>query len=96
MNYRKTLLAASIITSLCVSATAFAQDTTQGTPAPAAQTQSTTTQTTQTTTTQTVQQTNAANAKNATNLVGITVTGIRASLQASLETTTAGRSFAVD
>src|ERR1700723_1058845 len=85
MNYRKTLLAASIITSLCVSATVFAQDTTQGTPAPAAQTQSTTTQTT-TTTTQTVQQTNEANAKNATNLVGITVTGIRASLQASLET----------
>jgi iron complex outermembrane recepter protein len=84
MNYRKTLLAASIITSLCVSATVFAQDTTQGTPAPAAQTQSTTTQTT--TTTQTVQQTNEANAKNATNLVGITVTGIRASLQASLET----------
>ncbi len=83
MNYRKTLLAASIITSLCVSATAFAQDTTQGTPAPAAQTQSTTTTTT---TTQTVQQTNEANAKNATNLVGITVTGIRASLQASLDT----------
>ena len=84
MNYRKTLLAASIITSLCVSATAFAQDTTaQGTPAPVAQTtQSTTT----TTTTQTVQQTNAANAKNATTLVGITVTGIRASLQASLDT----------
>ncbi|MFZ0870717.1 MAG: TonB-dependent receptor [Rhodanobacter sp.] len=85
MNYRKTLLAASIITSLCVSATAFAQDTTQAAPAPAAQTQSTTTTTT-TTTGQTVQQTNAANAKNATNLVGITVTGIRASLQASLET----------
>jgi iron complex outermembrane receptor protein len=41
--------------------------------------------TTTTTTTQTVQQTNA-NAKNATNLVGITVTGIRASLQASLDT----------
>jgi iron complex outermembrane receptor protein len=83
MNYRKTLLAASIITSLCVSATAFAQDNTQGTPTPAAQTQSTTTQTT---TTQTIQQTNAANAKNVTNLVGVTVTGIRASLQASLDT----------
>ena len=85
MNYRKTLLAASIITSLCVSVTAFAQDNTQGTPAPATQTQSTTTTTT-TTTGQTVQQANAASTKNAVNLVGVTVTGIRASLQASLET----------
>jgi len=31
MNYRKTLLAASIITSLCVSGAVFAQDTTQST-----------------------------------------------------------------
>lgn len=33
MNYRKTLLAASIITSLCVSGVAFAQDATQSTDA---------------------------------------------------------------
>jgi iron complex outermembrane receptor protein len=83
MNYRKTLLAASIITSLCVSATAFAQDSTQTSTT---QTQSTTTQTTTGQPPATVQQANADKTKNAVNLAVVTVTGIRASLQASLDT----------
>jgi len=89
MNYRKTLLAASIITSLCVSAAAFAAD---GTPAntPAAATATTSVQDTSaqpgTNAPANTEQAKEASAKKVTNLVGVTVTGIRASLQASMNT----------
>ena len=73
MNYRKSLLAASIIASLCVSGAVVAQDSTQSTP---------------TTTNQTTPANPQAAAKptSAVNLSAVTVTGIRASLQASLDT----------
>lgn len=84
MNYRKTLLAASIITSLCMSAAAFAADGTStpalGTPAQDTSTQSTTTPPTD------AQKAKDAQAKPVTNLTSVTVTGIRASLQASMNT----------
>ena len=84
MNYRKTLLAASIITSLCMSAAAFAAD---GAPTPSAPAQDTSSQSTTTTPAPAAtQETRDANSKKVTNLVGVTVTGIRASLQASINT----------
>lgn len=70
MSHRKKLLAVSIVAGLCLSGNAFAQDSTQNTS---------TTQNNQT-----KQQT--ANPNQATELQGVTVTGIRASLQQSLET----------
>jgi iron complex outermembrane receptor protein len=80
MSHRKTLLAASIFAGLCFAGTLYAQDTTQ-----------TTTTTTATgvgalTGTQDTAQSNGASAKNAKQLQTVTVTGIRASLQASLDT----------
>ena len=92
MNYRKSLLAASIITSLCMSAAAFAAD---GTPAANAAAASAPTSaaatapvqdTSGTTAPATTEQAKEAQAKKVTNLVGVTVTGIRASLQASMDT----------
>ncbi|TBR36127.1 MULTISPECIES: TonB-dependent receptor [Dyella] len=73
MSHRKKLLAISIVASLCISGAAFAQDSTQTTQ----------------------QQGNQKPAKNpnqaggdkqTTDLQGVTVTGIRASLQQSLDT----------
>lgn len=73
MSHRKTLLAASIIAGLCcLSGALHAQDTTQ----------QTTTQTSQTT----EQQTEQARKANVKQLATVTVTGIRASLQASMDT----------
>ncbi|HTM28323.1 MAG TPA: TonB-dependent receptor, partial [Rhodanobacter sp.] len=69
MNYRKTLLAASIVTGLCMGSTAMAQD-------------STTTSTDQTTTTTAAQR--RAEEKRATQLGTVTVTGIRNSQAESL------------
>ena len=91
MNYRKTLLAASIITSLCMSAAAFAADGTSS-AANAAATNAPTSasapvqDTSGTTAPATTEQAKEAAAKKVTNLVGVTVTGIRASLQASMDT----------
>ena len=82
MNYRKTLLAASIITSLCMSAAAFAAD---GAPASSAPPQDTSGQSS-TTAPAATQEARDANSKKVTNLVGVTVTGIRASQQASINT----------
>ncbi|MEW9571697.1 TonB-dependent receptor [Rhodanobacter sp. Si-c] len=73
MNHRKTLLAASIVAGLCLSVGAYAQDSN--------------TQTSGTTpTTGTTNSDNKPNAKNAKELATVTVVGIRASLQASLDT----------
>jgi iron complex outermembrane receptor protein len=73
MSHRKTLLAASIIASLCLSGAVFAQDSTQDTNTAVAKTKA---------------QVDAekANAAQAQTLETVTVTGIRASLQASLDT----------
>ncbi len=68
MNYRKTLLAASIITSLCMTGALYAQDNGQDG------------------TSQTQQNETKANAKNAKTLSTVTVIGIRASQQLSLDT----------
>ena len=73
MNYRKTLLAASIITGLCVGTTVFAQD-----GAPTANEQSTTA------TTQATAAQRQAEEKNATRLGTVMVTGIRGSQAESL------------
>ncbi|GLQ47337.1 TonB-dependent receptor [Dyella lipolytica] len=70
MSHRKTMLAASIIASLCLSSALHAQDATQTTPA------NTVNQTTE-------QQAEKANAKQ---LGTVTVVGIRASLQQSMDT----------
>ena len=70
MNYRKTLLSASIISSLCLSGAVFAQNSVQASDAATQQTAS--------------ERAKAAQQKDATNLVGVTVVGIRASLQKSL------------
>ena len=70
MSHRKTLLAASIIASICLSGALHAQDTTQTPPG------NTANQTTE-------QQAEKANAKQ---LATVTVTGIRASLQKSMDT----------
>ncbi|MGN6328276.1 MAG: TonB-dependent receptor [Rhodanobacter sp.] len=72
MNYRKTLLAASIITGLCLSGAVFAQDSAQSADSSTTQTAG--------------QRARAAQEKDATQLVGVTVVGIRASLQKSLDT----------
>src|SRR5580698_10939940 len=71
MSHRKTLLAASIIAGLCLVGSIHAQDATK-TSGPAAQSQSS-------------DQTTADQAK-AKQLETVTVTGIRASLQASMDT----------
>ena len=73
MNYRKTLLAASIITGLCVGTTVFAQDS-----APTPNDQSTTA------TTQSTAAQRQAEEKNATRLGTVMVTGIRGSQAESL------------
>ncbi|MGC1547744.1 MAG: TonB-dependent receptor plug domain-containing protein, partial [Rhodanobacter sp.] len=73
MSHRKTLLAASIVAGLCLSVAVNAQDSTQ----------TTTTGTKSTTTGQTEQQAEEAKAKK---LATVTVVGIRASLQASMDT----------
>ena len=70
MNYRKTLLAASIISSLCLSGVLYAQDSTQTSSA-----------TTTTTTSNT-----KPDKTNVKELPTVVVVGIRASLQASLDT----------
>ena len=85
MNYRKTLLAASIMTSLCMSAAAFAADGTLA-PAQGTQVQGTSTPSSTTTAPAQTQEARDAQAKKVTNMVGVTVTGIRASLQASMNT----------
>jgi iron complex outermembrane recepter protein len=78
MSHRKTLLAASIFAGLCLSGALHAQDTTQ------------TTTTSQgvgaLTRTQDTAQNSGTSKANAKQLATITVTGIRASLQASLDT----------
>ncbi|MBT2116542.1 TonB-dependent receptor [Dyella sp. LX-66] len=74
MSHRRTMLAASIIASLCMAGAIHAQDATtqsQTTPNPNAQGQSSQSQ---------------ADQKKAVDLQGVTVTGIRASLQQSLDT----------
>src|SRR5215469_9766371 len=76
MSHRKTLLAASIFAGLCLSGALHAQDQTQ------TQTQATTTSNGQTT----EQQAERASQANAKTLSTVTVTGIRASLQASMDT----------
>jgi iron complex outermembrane recepter protein len=78
MSHRKTLLAASIFAGLCFAGTLYAQDTTQ-----------TTTDNTGVgalTRSQDTAQNSGASAANAKQLSTVTVTGIRASLQASLDT----------
>nr|WP_266156288.1 TonB-dependent receptor [Dyella silvatica] len=75
MSFHRTLLAASIVAGLCMSATAWAQDSAQGSTAQDA---------TQPAKAKTAAQ-KAEEAK-ATQLQGITVTGIRASLEKSLDT----------
>ena len=72
MNYRKTLLAASIITSLVASSAIYAQDSTQASTQP-----SSTTATAPTT---------KPDKSNVKELPTVVVVGIRASLQASLDT----------
>jgi hypothetical protein len=81
MNYRKSLLAASIIASLCLPAAAFATDGTSTSSAPApvsvtAPVQDTSGQT-GTSAPANTEQAKEADAKKVTNLVGVTVTGIR-------------------
>ncbi len=73
MSHRKTLLAVSIITGLCLAGSLHAQDATKQSGPAAAPAQSTD------------QQTTADQAK-AKQLATVTVTGIRASLQASMDT----------
>ncbi|HTC28522.1 TonB-dependent receptor [Dyella sp.] len=72
MSHRKTLLAASIFAGLCFAGTLYAQDATQTTSAPAVPASQ-----------QTEQQAEKANAKQ---LSTVTVVGIRASLQQSMDT----------
>ena len=82
MSQRKNLLTASIIAGLCcLSGALHAQDTSQQTTTQTSQ--QTNTQTPQTTEQQTAEQARKANAKQ---LATVTVTGIRASLQASMDT----------
>jgi iron complex outermembrane recepter protein len=82
MSHRKTLIAASIFAGLCMSGALYAQDQTQNTTqAPAATGVGAITQSEQDTA-----QTHGASAANAKQLSTVTVTGIRASLQASLDT----------
>lgn len=74
MNHRKTLLAASIIAGLCLSVGAYAQDS------------NTQTSSTAPTPSTTNSNNSKPDAKNAKELATVTVVGIRASLQASLDT----------
>jgi iron complex outermembrane recepter protein len=78
MSHRKTLIAASIFAGLCMSGALHAQDTTQTT--------TTSNGVGALTRSQDTAQSNGSTAKNAKELATITVTGIRASLQASMDT----------
>jgi len=82
MSHRKTLLAASIIASLCLATTLHAQDATTSTN-PAVKP---TTSGVSTTSNGQVNGSKAADAGKAQNLEAVTVTGIRASLQESMDT----------
>jgi iron complex outermembrane receptor protein len=78
MSHRKTMLAASIVVGLCLTGTLYAQDTTQTT--------GTNNGVGALTKNQDTAQSNGANKDAAKQLATITVTGIRASLQASMDT----------
>jgi iron complex outermembrane receptor protein len=78
MSHRKTTLAASIIASLCLSSALYAQDTTQTT--------TTTNGVGALTRSQDTAQDTGNSAASAKQLATVTVTGIRASLQASMDT----------
>jgi iron complex outermembrane recepter protein len=78
MSHRKTLIAASIFAGLCMSGALHAQDTTQTT--------TTSSGVGALTRSQDTAQNSGNTAKNAKELATITVTGIRASLQASMDT----------
>ena len=78
MSHRKTMLAASIIASLCLSGALHAQDTTQTT--------TTTNGVGALTRSQDTAQDTGNSAASAKQLATVTVTGIRASLQASMDT----------